>query len=45
MKCQCAVCGEVYDNTSTIDEREERYNKAYEPYPVTCPECGSDEVS
>ena len=40
----CTTCGHTFKATPEIDEREERYNHTYEPYPVYCPECGSDEL-
>jgi len=45
MKFTCLACGKVFTpKPPRIDKREERYNRAYEPEPVTCPRCGSDEL-
>ena len=40
---QCDECKAKFQATREIDEREERYNRAYEPLPVICPKCGSEE--
>ena len=46
MIVKCATCGTTYDATPNIDENEARYQgRLYEPVPVYCPECGSDELA